>query len=76
MPDAFILRILTQPITILDNEYAVIWHEDKARVCYTQSGEEYWTMLSPIFDSQLEAHAYLMLLASLAFKPDNNWRNI
>ena len=76
MSDFFVLRMLQQPFTVLDKQYKVVWEKDHAKVYYTQVGEDAWEPLSPIFDSELDAHAYLNLLASLNFKPDNNWRKL
>ena len=76
MSDFFVLRILALPRTILDKQYKVVWEDDKAKVYYTQTGEEDWKPTHIERDTELEAWGYITLLASLNWKPDNNWRNL
>ena len=76
MADFFVLRMLQQPFTILDMEYKVVWEDGKAKVYYTQTGEDVWKPTHIERDSELEAWGYINLLASLNFKQPNNWRNL
>lgn len=77
MVDLDILYYLSMPITILDKQYKVAWDCElsKAKVLYTQTGEEQWDAVSQLFDSELKAHAYILGLASLAKDDDYDWRN-
>ena len=78
MTDLFVLAVLSQGITVLDKTYYVAWHcqNNHALVTYTLEGGTDLNEVSQKFDTELDAHTYILGLKSLHQEDKADWRTI